>query len=210
MNLLKKPKNLYFSWIKGNEYEYSYLVTEIDEAMAEAQKLFQYYAKQKMQIAWEDYIKIIEGFIKRIFSNIRLFTDYANTSKIMIYNDLWNEDNYYVSYICKSLQGYFQTHQKKYYGLSNLSINSKYTFDRCHSCGKLYKKTKHNQKYCRDCKNKNKQRKGLICVSCGQVYDLKYKEHKKDLCRHCYEQLKKSKERTQAKIRMKNFRERNI
>ena len=67
------------------------------------------------------------------------------------------EDNFYISYICRSLETYMLNYQKEYYGLQR-GRNKKYK--RCKECGALIEVTGRNTQYCNECKKeKRKQTK---------------------------------------------------
>ena len=76
MNLLNTPKQLYYQWIDGIEMDADELTTIIDDAIDDAQKLKVTYQKQKMELSWSEYKKIIEGFFQRCFDNCKLIEDY--------------------------------------------------------------------------------------------------------------------------------------
>ena len=152
MNLLKTPKNLYYQWIDGTELNADELTTTIDNAIDDAEKLKTTYQKQKMDLSWNDYKKIIEEFFQRCFDNCQLIEDYENNSKLNSIYDFMNEDNFYVKYFCKSLEKYMYNFQKTYYGLYvRGSKNKKFRLKRCQLCGKLIEKTGNKKKYCDEC-----------------------------------------------------------
>ena len=149
MNLLNTPKRLYYQWIDGVEMDADELTTIIDDAIDDAQKLKVTYQKQKMELSWNEYKKVIEGFFHRCFDNCRLIEDYEDKSKLNTIYDFINEDNFYVKYFCKSLEGEMLKFQKQYFGVRD---HKKYK--RCKICGKLIEKKGRNHKYCYDCKHK--------------------------------------------------------
>lgn len=152
MNLLKTPYILYYRWIKGSEIDADELTDNIDNAMHEANNIKVVYQKQKMILSWNEYKNIIESFLQKIFDNCKLIEDYENedlTNK-HIY-DFMTEDNFYISYICKSLESYMLNYQKEYYGLKR-GRNKKYK--RCKECGALIEITGNKKTYCSDCADK--------------------------------------------------------
>ena len=102
-----------------------------------------------MELSWSEYKKVIEGFFHRCFDNCRLIEDYEDKSKLNTIYDFINEDNFYVKYFCKSLEGEMLKFQKQYFGVRD---HKKY--NRCKICGKLIEKKGRNHKYCYDCKHK--------------------------------------------------------
>ena len=154
MNLLKTPKNLYYRWIDGQEMDSDELTTIIDDAIDNAEKLKATYQKQKMDLSWDEYKSVIEGFFIKIFNNARKIEEYEDETKIVNMYSFINEDNFYIRYFCKYLENEMKQYQKKYYGLYNPSSKDKkygYKFSRCQYCGKLIKKTGNKQKYCIEC-----------------------------------------------------------
>lgn len=152
MNLLKTPYNLYYRWLKGTEFNANELTNILEDSIYKADELKVAYQKQKMKLSWNEYKKVVEEFLRRAFDNCKLIEDYENESLTnkYIYN-FATEDNFYVSYICKSLEGEMLKWQKKYYGLQR-GRNKQYK--RCKECGALIEKTNNRLQYCGDCKRK--------------------------------------------------------
>ena len=150
MNLLKTPYNLYYRWIKGVETSADELINTIEDAVYKAAELKSVYQKQKMKLSWNEYKQIIERFLRKAFDNCKLIGDYEreNLTNKYIYN-FSTEDNFYIKYICKSLEGEMLKWQKEYY---NVRDHKKYK--RCKECGDLIE-NKHNRlQYCSDCRRK--------------------------------------------------------
>lgn len=152
MNLLKTPYTLYYRWIKGAEMNANELTDVIENSIYKAVELKAVYQKQKMKLSWSEYKKVIEEFLRRTFDNCKLIEDYEseNLTNKYIYNFV-TEDNFYVSYICRSLECEMLKWQKEYYGLQR-GRNKQYK--RCKECGALIEKTNNRLQYCRDCKRK--------------------------------------------------------
>lgn len=150
MSLLKTPYNLYYRWIKGSEFNADELTDIIENSIYEAAELKVVYQKQKMELSWNEYKNVIEEFLRRAFDNCKLIDDYEceNLTNKYIYN-FTTEDNFYISYICKSLEGEMLKWQKKYYGLQR-GRNKQYK--RCKECGALIEKTNNRVLYCKECK----------------------------------------------------------
>ena len=169
MNLLNTPKRLYYQWIDGIEMDADELTTIIDDAINDAQKLKVTYQKQKMELSWSDYKKVIEGFFQRCFDNCKLIEDYEKDSKYCGIYDFMNEDNFYIKYFCKSLESYMKNYNKEYYGLKR-GRDKKYK--RCKICGKMIEKTNNRIKYCNNCSyeiNKKKTRENMRKI---RMFDL--------------------------------------
>lgn len=151
MNLLNTPKRLYYQWIDGIEMDVDELTTIIDDAIDDAQKLKVTYQKQKMELSWSEYKKVIEGFFQRCFDNCKLIEDYEKDSKYCGIYDFMNEDNFYIKYFCNRLEGNMKDYQKHYYGLK---YSSRKGYKRCNDCGGLFEFRAKNQKRCIDCQKK--------------------------------------------------------
>ncbi len=153
MNLLSTPKRYYYQWIDGIEMNADELTTIIDDALDAANKLKVTYQKQKMELSWNDYKKMIEGFITKIFNSSLLIEDYEVKTKLNNIYDFVNEDNFYISYFCKSLELYLLNYNKEYYGLKRGRNKS---YKRCCICGALIQivsKRDFSTKYCKTCLN---------------------------------------------------------
>lgn len=148
MSLLNTPKRLYYQRIDGVEMDADELTTIIDDAIDDAQKLKVTYQKQKMELSWSEYKKVIEGFFQRCFDNCKLIEDYEKYSKYCGIYDFMNEDNFYIKYFCKSLESYMKNYNKEYYGLKR-GRDKKYK--RCKKCGKMIEVKGNKKKYCDKC-----------------------------------------------------------
>ena len=139
MDLLKMPYNLYYRWIKGIEVNVDELTNIIETSIYEASELKTMYQKQKMELSWSEYKKVIEVFLEKIFNNSKLIEDYENeklTNKYIY--EFANEDNFYISYFCTYLENEMKQYQKKYYGLKSYSTTKQHKkLNRCKECGKL-------------------------------------------------------------------------
>lgn len=158
MNLLKTPKRLYYQWIDGIDMDANELTTIIDDAIDDAEKLKITYQKQKMDLSWNDYKKIVEGFFQRCFDNCKLIEDYEDNSRYCGIYDFMNEDNFYIKYFCDRLEGNIKDYQKKYYGLK---YSSRKGYKRCIKCGSLIQiknKNDYSTKYCDECKKENRKK----------------------------------------------------
>lgn len=159
MDLLKTPYNLYYRWIKGAEMNADELTSIIEDSIYKATELKTVYQKQKIELSWEEYKDIIEGFLQRIFNNCKPIEDYEldNLTNIYIY-ELANEDNSYIKCFCNSLEGYMLNYQKEEYGLTVPSTTKQHKqYKRCKECGKLIEKTGNKKTYCEECAIKRKR-----------------------------------------------------
>lgn len=167
IDLLKTPKRLYYQWINGLETDAGELTAIIDDAIDNAEKLKNTYQKQKINLAWNDYKKIIEGFLLKIFSNCKMIEDYEDQSQLSHIYDFINEDNFYISYFCKSLEGEMKKWQKQYY-----NIREHKNYRRCMICGRLIEKTNNRILYCKDCAAAVNREKSRNNIRKKRMFDL--------------------------------------
>jgi hypothetical protein len=165
INLLKKPKQMYYRWNNGENYNSAELDEQLTNIIDEAEKVKEFYTRQKMNLHWSEYKTIITSFFKSMFHNFIPLEDYESKNSLIVDIDTWNEDNFAVAYLCKSLDGYMRNYQKKYY---RLPINNRKTYKRCILCGSLmiiHSKKDHSTKYCCLCKKLIKQEKNRLYYS---------------------------------------------
>lgn len=166
MDSLKTPKKLYYQWISGIDMDVDTVTEIIDNAMDNAEKVKARLQREKMSFPWNEYKKVIEGFLKRCFDNCRLIGEYEDKTKINTMLDFLTEDHFYVGYICKSLEGEILKWQKKYYGIRD---HKKYS--RCKQCGSIIEKTGNKRMYCDKCAEISK-------MESNRKADKKYKNKK--------------------------------
>lgn len=148
MSLLKVPKKLYYQWISGIDMETATVTGIIDDAIDNAEKVKLRLQKEKMSLSWNEYKKFVEDFLMRCFNNCRLIGEYEDNTKINTRLDFLTEDHFYVSYICRTLEGYFKNYQKEYYGVRRGHGN---IYSRCKQCGSVIEKTGNRRLYCNQC-----------------------------------------------------------
>lgn len=155
MNLLKTPYNLYYRWIKGVEMNASELITTIEDSIYKATELKLVYQKQKMNLSWAEYKKVIEEKLIKIFDNCKSIEEYEidNLTNKYIY-EFASEDNSYIKYICDSLEGYMLNYQKEDAGLYVPSSRQNKQYKHCKECGKMIEKTGNKKTYCDECAKK--------------------------------------------------------
>ena len=157
MDLLKTPKNLYYRWTKGYEIDIDNLEDNIDEAISNAKNIKEIYRKQKMQLSWNEYKNLVERFLRKIFDSCITINEYENehgVSNYLLLNEFSTEDNFYIKYICKSLDYHMRNYQKEYYELKR-GRNKQYK--RCKECGALIEVTGKNTQYCDMCKKEKRK-----------------------------------------------------
>ena len=171
MDLLKKPKLMYFDWLSGSEMDADTVTDIIDDAIDEAEKLKQRFQMEKMTLSWNEYKKVIEGFLRRCFDNCKLIGEYEDKTQIVNNYDFIIEDNFYVKYINRYIDREIVQYQKKYYGVRQ---HKKYS--RCKRCGGIIEKASNKRLYCDDCaliKKKESNRKA------DKKYKNKMRENRK-------------------------------
>lgn len=167
MDLLKTPYNLYYRWIKGAEMDADGLTIAIEDSIYKADELKIVYQKQKMELSWEGYREKIESFLLGIFNNCKLIEEYEieNLTNKYIY-ELSTEDNFYIKYICDSLEGEMLNYQKEDAGLYVPSSTKQHKqYKNCKECGKMIEKTGNKKMYCEKCAaKKERERKRKIAA----------------------------------------------
>lgn len=147
MELLKTSKTLYYRWIDGDVFDAEELTSILENAFYKAEELKSTYKKQKIKLSWSEYKDIIEGFLLKMFNNCQLIEDYENGNKLVTIYDFFTEDNFYVKYICNSLEGEMLKWQKKKH-----KVRDHQKYKHCKECGVLIEKTGRNTQYCIKCK----------------------------------------------------------
>lgn len=168
MDSLKTPKKLYYQWISGIDMDVDTVTEIIDDAMDNAEKVKARLQREKMSFPWNEYKKVIEGFLKKCFDNCKLIGEYEDKTKINTMLDFLTEDHFYVGYICKSLEGEILKWQKKYYGIRD---HKKYS--RCKQCGSIIEKTGNKRMYCDKCAEISK-------MESNKKANKKYKNKKRE------------------------------
>lgn len=157
MALLSTPKKLYYRWLNGEQINTNELTETIENFVYQAEELKFIYQKQKMDLTWDRYKRVIEKFLRKIFDNCKLIEDYEveHLTNNLIY-DFYNEDNFYIKYICDSLECYMLNYQKEYYELKR-GRNKRYKH--CKECGRLIEDTSKTRPvvYCKKCKDKHRK-----------------------------------------------------
>lgn len=146
MDLLKKPKLMYFDWLSGTEMDADTITDIIDDTIDKAEKLKQRFQMEKTTLSWNEYKKVIEGFLRRCFDNCKLIEEYEDKTQIVNNYDFITEDNFYVKYINRYIDREIVQYQKKYYGVRQ---HKKYS--RCKRCGGIIEKTNNRVIYCKEC-----------------------------------------------------------
>lgn len=173
IRLLHVPKNLYYKYLINEcfnqnvenkiydeeDEEIEDIRQQIEKALLETEKLFEKYKKHKIcSLSWKEYQCLIEDFLQKAFDNCVLIDEYEkeHNYKSDIY-DFHNEDNFYIKYFCKTLEGEMSKWQKKHY---NVRRGKNIKYKRCKECGALIENTGNRKMYCLSCAQKReKERK---------------------------------------------------
>lgn len=164
-NLLFTPKKEYFktiNLIKNNcDFDINDVKNNIENAIKKAEEIKQKSINKKIKMKWNDYKKLVNSFIEKIFNNYMTIEEYEEKYgwDIRIDIDGWSEDNYIIKYFCKSLTGYFRNYIREFRGFK---YNDKIIH--CIQCGTPIKQTSNRRKYCSSCwkKHRNEYQKLLM------------------------------------------------
>ena len=173
MDLLKKPKLMYFDWLSGTEMDADTVTDIIDDTIDKAEKLKQRFQMEKMTLSWNEYKKVVEGFLRRCFDNCKLIEEYEDKTQIVNNYDFITEDHFYIKYICERLSGNIKDYQKKYYGLK---YSSRKGYSRCKCCRAIIEKTGNKRLYCDDYEQKKKKKSNR---KADKKYKNKMRENRK-------------------------------
>lgn len=143
----------------------------INNSMNKANKVKNRLQLEKIRLSWKEYKKIIEEFLRRCFDNCKLINEYEDKKKIHTMLDFLSEDNFYVRYICKSLEGEILKWQKKYY-----KVREHKKYSRCMRCGSLIEKTGNKRLYCSECAKISKKESNK---NADKKYKAKMRENRK-------------------------------
>lgn len=152
------PKKEYFKTIKaiknGHEINIEKIKLKIENALQDAEDIKKKSRNRKIALKQKDYNKLISGFVERIFSNYVPLSEYEKNHEYEtdIYVDGWNEDNYIISYFCKSITGYMKTYVRQIQG-----IKQGEEYIECCKCGVLVEKKNNRHMYCSSCWKKVRQ-----------------------------------------------------
>lgn len=142
MELLKTPKRLYYDWVSGSIINIEAITTAIETSNKVKERL----QKEKMILSWEEYKKVMEGFLRTALNNCKLIEDYEDKDSIHSRLNFFTEDHFYVGYINKYIAKEILQYQKRYYG-----IRPHKNYGRCIDCHGMFEKNANNQKRCPTC-----------------------------------------------------------
>ncbi|MDI3312090.1 MAG: hypothetical protein QJR05_11790, partial [Thermoanaerobacterium sp.] len=152
--LLKVPKNEYYKTINnlknGNEVNFNDIRNKIDASLKQAEIIKEKSINRKLDLKWNEYKKLINEFLKRIFNNFTPIYQYEQERgwELKVSIDGWDDDHFAVRYICKSLSGYLKDYKRSVLGFKKTD-----KLKSCEVCGKIIKQTSNAKKYCENCKS---------------------------------------------------------
>ncbi|HCL4447308.1 TPA: hypothetical protein N2D16_002913 [Clostridium botulinum] len=137
---LANYKNIYFRYL-NKEINVSMLNNLIEENDMKVKAFKEESFKRKYNMTWKDYKLFVNMCFDKIFDNYRPIEEKVRNNEFKPNHILdWDEDNYILGYVNKSLNGY----------LKNYISEEKY-YKQCEVCGKFIKKKSNKTKYCPSC-----------------------------------------------------------
>jgi len=152
-NLLLTPKKEYFRIVNikkeiGNidDITYEEILYNINSALNEAEIIKQESIKKKHDMSFDNYKRIINTYIERVFNNYKSIEEYEkiNGWELKVKVDGWSEDNYVIKYFCKSLNGYLRNYIREISNKPN-------KYKECQICKILFLYKNNKSKYCPTC-----------------------------------------------------------
>ena len=148
MRMLKWPRILYSRYMNGEDMTPEYIEEQVKTSRMKADTLYEENAKQKLKLSWAEYRKLVKDFLWTIFCNAKVVGELEDDVS-NIHTELITEDNVYIRYVCKSLNGKMQNYQKNHY---NMPIGHGTQYSRCQNCGALIvQNTAGTRLYCDTC-----------------------------------------------------------
>lgn len=194
LSLLKTPKSLYYRFLHGEQLDARETAEAINDAIADALLVKEKYQKQKMKLSWSRYQILVDGYLKRIIDNCISIDEHETYGMLTVSAEHWNEDNYYIRYFCRSLDGYFKMYQKSYFG-----VRQHQKYKRCKKCGSLFEVRHHNQTLCKACSSYQPVgSKTLLCIDCGRCFQVVSRDNRTRRCPDCKKAYIKKRNRIRA------------
>lgn len=147
LRLLQTPRTLYRKFCTDAVLMPDEVSSAIESALVSAEALKTTCQMQKMDLSWQEYQKVIESILLKIFDKCKLIEEFEDASAPGRIYDFMNEDNFYIRYFCRYLTCEMKQWQKKYYGVKNHR-----PYIRCRRCGGLAEKTNNRILYCKACR----------------------------------------------------------
>lgn len=162
MQLLHTPQRMYNRWIKDElNLNADKLTQVIKDSLNRAGEIKHLYAKQKMNICWDDFKSFTIPCLRKAFDNFIPLDEFSCRNEFIETTDGWCEDNFPVKYLCRCLGYGIKNYQKSYYGLYVKGSHNKLIYKRCLDCGNLFQSNKYATKTvrCKDCQLKITRKK---------------------------------------------------
>lgn len=161
-DLVGMPKKLYYKY--RNEPETFNLTAEelssvIEQELRNAEEIRVKDAEKKISLPYGEWKNLCVKWMRKCFDNCMLIDEYCSNTE---YQETDSEDNFYIAYICKSLDGYCKNYRIEQYGVKRQ--RKEWTLAYCENCGKpfQYKQKTKRKQYCDKCqrvKDLEKKRK---------------------------------------------------
>lgn len=141
---LAEYRNIYFKYLKG---EIDNLEDVILANNKRVEQLKQESLNRKYEMSWKDYKAFINMCFDKIFDNYQPIDNKIKDNDFKPNHILdWDEDNYILGYVNKSLNGYLKNYINE---LEGKRKEKKYK--KCECCGKLVEVKSNRTKYCPTC-----------------------------------------------------------
>lgn len=141
---LAEYKNIYFNYLGGNVTD---LKKEIKNNKNKISKLKKESYENKYDMTWNNYKAFVNMCFDSIFNNYIPIQEKVKTGDFAPNNIMdWDEDNYILVYINKSMNGYLKNY------INELKGNrKKVEYVNCEMCNKMVEKKSNRTKYCDEC-----------------------------------------------------------
>ena len=113
------PRNLYYNALKG-DCDVENINNVINMSIAKAEFLKQESINNKYDLSWIEYKKLINKCIKKIMDNYITIKEYSDKKEweVRCTSSSWDEDNYIIGYINKSITMYLYNYIKELDGFN--------------------------------------------------------------------------------------------
>jgi len=148
---LAQNKNIYFNYLRGDVED---LENEISVNDTLIEKFKEESLHWKYDMEWNMYKLFINMCFDKIFDNYKTIDKKINEG-VFYPNHImdWDEDNYIIGYVNKSLNGYLKNYLNELKGNRKMKV-----YIKCECCGNLVeKKSKKPPKYCKNCAKQIRQ-----------------------------------------------------
>ena len=143
------PKHIYYTVLSGEEYNIEDIKQQLNENEQNIKSKYDESQLKKIDLSWEEYRGLIDNWMLNILNNYKSIDEYKQDNDWYVLDkETWEEDNYLIKYIKKSLYGYMRNYIKDL---------KKPKFKFCKTCGVLINESKPRQKYCDICLKKQRR-----------------------------------------------------